>query len=404
MKKTAICIIMALVLSIGLVLPAFAAEQVNQPPTPPYAPNVETASEWAQGYISLAVYIGLVPEALQLDYSEVATRAEFAALAVTLYESRNGEIAGRTSFADTTDINAEKMAYLGVAAGVGNNMFAPDGPITREEVAVIISRLSDAIGYALPVQEPAFADYYAISSWASESIGQMQATGIMDAIDDNLFTPQGHFTREESIITMLRLFDFINGQESEDEKEEIRAQYEQTTFPESGIIIPYYRRLTPQERGYWIDEYWLELDGPFEFELEVIQLINEIRLEHDLHYLKIDKTLLMGARLYAQIMANLDTELGHNEGPYRVRGATYGASHNVAFSFGGQVRQAGGLAVAGLYTPQELVDMWMSSRVHRNFILDPEHRFIGFGAHAGGQWGAFQYLHLSDLGSNWIMD
>jgi len=184
--------------------------------------------------------------------------------------------------------------------------------------------------------------------------------------------------------------------------------HDRTALPESRITAPTYRRFSAQERGYWIDEYWIDMDGPFYFELEVIQLINEIRQQHDLEYLRMDMTLLMGARLYTQILAIMDhPNLSSDIGPYRNRRdfrAGYSASSNVAWSFGGQTRVEGGLAIAGLYTPQELVYMWMNDPASRNFILDPEHKFIGFGAHVGGQNGAFHYLNLSALSSPWIFE
>ena len=143
------------------------------------------------------------------------------------------------------------------------------------------------------------------------------------------------------------------------------------------------------------------MGGAFHFELEVVRLVNEIRVEHGLSRVEIDDSLMMAARFYTQIMANLNTNLGHNEGPYRVPGATHGASRNVAEAFGGQLRWNGGNASAGRRTPEDLVlNGWMNSPGHRNFILSPEHRFIGAGTHAGGRWGVFHYLFLSDTASN----
>jgi len=172
----------------------------------------------------------------------------------------------------------------------------------------------------------------------------------------------------------------------------------QGTFPQSGITLPD-RRLTDAERDIWIAEYWA-MGGPFSFELEVIQLVNQARLSVGLAYLEMDITLMMAARFYSQIMANLDTDLGHNEGPYRIAGATHGASREVVRAFGGDLRWNGGNAAAGRDTPQGLVGRWMNSPGHRAYILSPEHRFIGVGSHAGGRWNAFQYMFLSNQASN----
>lgn len=159
------------------------------------------------------------------------------------------------------------------------------------------------------------------------------------------------------------------------------------------------RRLTNAERQNWITEY-REMGGASAFELEVVRLINEVRAEHNLSYLQIDDILMMSARFYAQILADLDLPLGHNEGPYATNpNASHGASANVARAFGGQLRWNGGNGSAGRRTPEGVVDGWMNSAGHRRYILSPEHRYIGVGTQLGGRHGVFHYMFLSDQSS-----
>ena len=186
------------------------------------------------------------------------------------------------------------------------------------------------------------------------------------------------------------------------------ASANNTTFEsfQSGITLPN-RRLREAERDAWIDEYWL-MGGPSAFELEVIRLVNVIRREHNLTPLQIDFTLSMAARFYAQTMANLNTYLGHNEGPYRDASSPitetsrgHGASAEIARVFGGNLRWNGGNGGAGrLNNPAAMVQAWMDSPGHRAYILSPEHRFIGAGNHVGGRWGVFHYLFLSENASD----
>jgi len=174
------------------------------------APNLNTASTWAHDGITQAFELGLIPQTLQNNYTANTTRAEFSALAVYLYETVTGRtIIGRTQFNDTTDINVQKMGYLGVVTGVGNGNFAPNDTITREQAAVMIARLADAIGQPLPQASATFADNAYISSWAIEGVGQVQGVGIMGGVGNNIFAPRGLYTREQSIITMLRLLDWL---------------------------------------------------------------------------------------------------------------------------------------------------------------------------------------------------
>jgi hypothetical protein len=179
------------------------------------APAAGQPSSWAADAVNTAITTGLVPQNLQSAYTQATTRAEFAALAVTLYEKVTGnEIALDRSipFVDTTDINAHKAYTIGVVTGMGEGRFAPDESLTREQAAAMLYRLAYAVGQPFPPSAPtfAFADNASISSWAAEAVGQMQASGIMGGVGDNRFAPQGSYTREQSIVTMLRLFDIVD--------------------------------------------------------------------------------------------------------------------------------------------------------------------------------------------------
>ena len=118
--------------------------------------------------------------------------------------------AGRVAFIDTTDVNVQKAAYIGVVTGVCENRFDPGAGLTREQAAVMLSRLADAIGQPLPREAATFADNAQISSWAVEQVGHVQASGIMGGVGDNRFDPQGAYTIEQSIVTVMRLFEMLN--------------------------------------------------------------------------------------------------------------------------------------------------------------------------------------------------
>lgn len=348
-------------------------------------------SRWAEQDVLDAIKLGLVPRHLQSNYQRATTRAEFAALAVALYENFHGVIMGRVFFDDTNDVDVEKAAYIGIVSGVGNNRFNPHGNLTREQAAVLVTRVMEEIGHPLPQSAPTFADNNTISSWARDGVGRVQAAGIMGGVGNNMFSPMGTYTREQSIVTMMRLYTLI-----------VYGEIEQTTPPQtttpsptpspreapfayttSSITIPN-RRLTAEERQEWIDEY-NEMGGPSAFELEVIRLVNVERENHGLQPLAICYTLMLASRFYAQTMANLNTNLGHREGPY-------GGSSATADAFGDRmvaVRAQNG--IAGHWTPESAVQGWMDSPPHRDNILRPNVTRIGTGFQLGGRWGVFGY-------------
>ena len=168
------------------------------------------ASAWARPYVNEAYIQNLTPPNLLSNFTQAITRAEFTAIVVRLYEEATGrEITGRTNFVDTNDVNVRKMGYLGVILGIGEGRFDPNGQLTREQAATILSRLATVIGLNVPENNVTFADAANISDWAIVAVGQMQATGIMGGVGNNMFSPQGSYTREQSIVTIMRLFEFF---------------------------------------------------------------------------------------------------------------------------------------------------------------------------------------------------
>lgn len=164
-------------------------------------------SLWAAEQVQTAAALGLVPQALQSGYAQPATRAEFCALGVALYEKYSGkEITQRMKFDDTADAAVEKLAAIGVVEGVGNNRFAPDQPLNREQAAAVLARLAAALGAPLEAGQADFADRGDIGAWALPSVGQVQAAGIMGGVGGGSFAPGGAYTREQSMVTMLRLW------------------------------------------------------------------------------------------------------------------------------------------------------------------------------------------------------
>ena len=218
-------------------------------------------SEWAAADVAAADAARLVPETLRSDYTQAATRAEFCALATALYENLRGEIAGRKTFEDTTDPNVEKCAYIGVVKGTNTSgtLFAPDDALSREQAATMLARLADAAGRPLAKRAASFADSSAISSWAAEAAGQVQAAGIMSGIGNNTFSPHGPYTREQSIVTMLRLYNIITAPAPDPDilypmSALVEGSYLWGYVDSSGefIIEPKYSYASEWNRGYGI--------------------------------------------------------------------------------------------------------------------------------------------------------
>ncbi len=95
----------------------------------------------------------------------------------------------------------------GVVQGIGNQQFAPDRAITREEIAVIFANYAKATGYKLPVTREAttYADASSIGSAYKAAVAAMQQAGIMMGGTDNRFNPKSNATRAE-VSSMLHRY------------------------------------------------------------------------------------------------------------------------------------------------------------------------------------------------------
>ncbi|MCL2360665.1 MAG: leucine-rich repeat domain-containing protein [Defluviitaleaceae bacterium] len=172
-------------------------------------PMLTAPSRWAAEAVEEAISLGLVPANLQSDFGRATTRAEFAALGVTLYEHFMGPITGRVSFIDTEDTAVEKAAYIGIVSGVGVGRFNPDGELTREQAGLLVFRLLEVMWHPVRPADIIFADRRDIASWARYEVGGVVWAGIMEGVGNRMFSPQGAFTREQSIVTMMRLYQRI---------------------------------------------------------------------------------------------------------------------------------------------------------------------------------------------------
>lgn len=168
-------------------------------------------SDWAADDVASAIEAGLVPTSLQDKYDAEITRAEFCALAVAMYERfLQKDITERVTLTDTTDINVEKMAGLGVITPAADGSFNPDGVFNRQMAAKLIVSLLKAMNVELEAAEATFADKDSIADWAIIEAGQVQAAGIMDGDTAGNFTPAGKFTRQAAFVQMLKVWKYLH--------------------------------------------------------------------------------------------------------------------------------------------------------------------------------------------------
>ena len=173
--------------------------------------NASKPSDWAAASVQEVIQLGVVPFELQTGYTQTATRQEICALVVRFYETVTGSpVQGRVSFSDTKDEDVEKAAYLGIVNGVGDGSFHPNDPLTREQAAVMLTRLAQSMSKHLPAAEANFTDRAEISPWALEATGAIQGCGVMNGVGGGRFAPSLSYSREQCITTLMRLYHYIS--------------------------------------------------------------------------------------------------------------------------------------------------------------------------------------------------
>ncbi len=178
--------------------------------------------DWAKEDIKKAVSNGIVPASVQGDYTAKITREEFCELAVRLYAEKSDgyiewkdEIENPEKPFDDTDNPCVAIAYmLGLVNGTGNGCFSPESYITRQEAAVMLVNLAEAIGADIKVGEvETFIDESYFADWAYESIYKIcgissdGGTAIMVGTEPNKFSPWFNYQRQQAVVTMERLFE-----------------------------------------------------------------------------------------------------------------------------------------------------------------------------------------------------
>ena len=165
----------------------------------------DTKKHWAKDFIDYVVGRGLLDGSRENKFypNEKMTRGmlvtalgKLAGVNVKKYETNSFTDVQNDSFYHPY---IEWAYSKGVVYGIGDETFAPDKSITREEMAVIFERYAKVMGCKIPVTREAsvYEDKEQIGTEYRESVKAMQQAGIMMGIDGNKFNPKGNATRAE---------------------------------------------------------------------------------------------------------------------------------------------------------------------------------------------------------------
>ena len=182
-------------------------------------PGWSNASGWALPELGKAYDIALIPRTLLgVDMTKNITRAQFAALAVQLYEILTGKSAPAAS-ADTfsdTGLDFVLQAYrLEIVNGVGNGKFDPFGHATREDIAAMLCRTIAAIVPGTDIESAfsgyseSFPDAQDVSDYAATAMIYMVNNGFMKG-SGGMLLPKSPCTREQAICLVYRIYELLS--------------------------------------------------------------------------------------------------------------------------------------------------------------------------------------------------
>ena len=175
--------------------------------------DLRVASPWAYQEVLDYYLAQLLPVSLCEDFQTPITRGELAqALYQFVLKTQGwGTMVIDNPFTDiaaSPDLLAILRCYsIGLMEGTSESTFSPDAPVTREQAAVVLARLTALLDGAEPETYPVFyTDAAEIRSWALDSVGAMTSAGVLRGLDDGSFAPRASMTREQMIAALYRVY------------------------------------------------------------------------------------------------------------------------------------------------------------------------------------------------------
>lgn len=105
------------------------------------------------------------------------------------------DVAAGAWYADAVNWTAAQ----GIVAGMGENSFAPDAPVTREQLSLILYGYTRYKGYdtSASVSLSGYADRDSVAVWAADSMGWAVSEGLISGRPGGYLDPAGTATRAE---------------------------------------------------------------------------------------------------------------------------------------------------------------------------------------------------------------
>lgn len=186
-KRRMLALLLTVVMVVSMLPVSFAADLSD------------VTGHWAEDYIEYGISAGYISGYTDGTFrpNKTVTRAEFSKMvnsALGIDHSVN------ITFTDVSASNwyyteVRKAVSAGYISGYADNSFGADRSITRQEAAVILSRI---VTEPETVGSVAYKDGASIDSWATSAVAKMAAKTYMKGDQNNNFRPKAALTRAEA--------------------------------------------------------------------------------------------------------------------------------------------------------------------------------------------------------------
>lgn len=184
--------------------------------------TLPTAS-WAVAPIEEAAKNSLLPYHITKKFNQFVSREDFCiligqVLAIhsgyrnldAFVKDRNGAYL-KNIFDDCEgkDSAIDMLYSLKVINGKSSTTFDPDGALTREEAATVITKAAELFTHITTQEKIFYNDNKKISDWAYYYVRWVSDSGIMTGTDEGNFDPKAYYTVEQAVTTTTRLFNYL---------------------------------------------------------------------------------------------------------------------------------------------------------------------------------------------------
>lgn len=171
------------------------------------------ANHWAQAAIQYVYDNGLMTGISDTAFAPEATTTR-AMIVSMLARMENVTSAADAGFADVnaSDWYATAVNWAaanGIANGISDDTFAPNDPITREQLAAMLMKYAQYKG--LDTTARADLSHYSDqpSTWATEAVQWAVAEGLLAGVTDDQLRPQGQATRAQVAAILQRFLENV---------------------------------------------------------------------------------------------------------------------------------------------------------------------------------------------------